>query len=146
MLSFVTHFVHVNSKLLSMVSESVPQPTTVNFDVGLSGFAPLPHIRKLFFTNLRGVVHTYKQGIGIEAIRQNHSIHIQALIQFLFNSHCSRSHSNSIPYNWDSIQIIPANFAIPCQFSYHSIKFLIPEIHSLHILVFTPSTHHSSNF
>ena len=85
-----------------MVSESVPQPTTVNFDVGLSGFAPLPHIRKLFFTNLRGVVHTYKQGIGIEAIRQNHSIHIhspEALIQFLFNALCSRSHSNSIPYS-----------------------------------------------
>ena len=55
-LSSMTHLVHVNSELQSMVSELVPEPTTANFDLGLSGLAPLPHIRKLFFTNLRGVV------------------------------------------------------------------------------------------
>ena len=30
------------------------KPTTANFDLGLFGLAPLSHIRKLFFTNLRG--------------------------------------------------------------------------------------------
>ena len=43
-----------------MVSESVPQSTTAKFDLGLSGLASLLHIRKLFFTNLQGVVHAYK--------------------------------------------------------------------------------------
>ena len=47
-LSSVMHFVHVNSELLSMVSESVPQPTTANFDLGLSGLVPLPQIQRLF--------------------------------------------------------------------------------------------------
>ena len=52
------HLVHVNSELQSMVSELVSQPTAANFDLGLSGLAPLPYIRKLFFTNLRGEVYT----------------------------------------------------------------------------------------
>ena len=43
-----------------MVSESVPQPTTVNFGLELSGLALLPHIRKLFLTNFQGVVYAYK--------------------------------------------------------------------------------------
>ena len=54
-----------------------------------------------------------QQGIGIEEISQNHSIHIhlaEALIQFLFNSLCSRSHSNSILYNWDSIHSNSSKF------------------------------------
>ena len=54
------HFVRINSELQSMVSESVPQPTTANFDLGLSGLASLPHIWKVFFTNLWGVVYAYK--------------------------------------------------------------------------------------
>ena len=40
--------------------ESVLQSTTSNFDLGLSGLAPLLHIWKLFFTNLWGVVYAYK--------------------------------------------------------------------------------------
>ena len=47
-LSSVTHFVHVNSVLQSMVSESAPQLTTANFDLGLSGIAPLSRIQNCF--------------------------------------------------------------------------------------------------
>ena len=38
-----------------MYGERVGSATNycTNFDFGLSGLAPLPHIRKLFFTNLR---------------------------------------------------------------------------------------------
>ena len=53
LLSSVTHFAHVNSELRSVVSGSLPLP---NFDLILSGLAPLQHTRKIFFTNFPGVV------------------------------------------------------------------------------------------
>ena len=53
--------------------------------------------------------------IGIEDKKQNPSIHIRSiqlkfLIQFPFNSLCSRSHSSSISYNWIQFTVNPSNF------------------------------------
>ena len=96
------------------------------------------------FTRLDLHCSSCNQGIGIEAIRQNHSIHIrssEALIQFLYNSLCSRSHSNSIPYNWDSIHNNSRQLCHSMSILHNSTPFpkqlLIPEFHSLHILVVT---------
>ena len=36
------------------------KPTTVNFDLGISGLAPLPHLQNLFFINFRDAVCAYK--------------------------------------------------------------------------------------
>ena len=62
-----------------------------------------------------------QQGIGIEDIRQNHSIHIhspEASIHFLFNAH-----SNSVPYNWDSIQINSSQLCHSMSTLYNFIPF-----------------------
>ena len=72
------------------------------------------------------ILWTSDQGIGIEEIRWKHSIHIhlaEAVIQFLFNSLCSRSHSNSIPYDWDSIHSNSSKFCHSISILHNSIPF-----------------------
>ena len=87
------------------------------------------------------------QGVGIEALEWNHSIHIHTLIihSFPVQFPTSRSHSNWIPHNSNSIQKSTQFPHKMCQIPYHlqfyTINFsaifgLSSSIHSLWTVVY----------
>ena len=49
-------------------------PTRVNLDLGLCELTPLPHIRKLFFTNLLGVFCAYKFNFELTILLSGQSV------------------------------------------------------------------------
>ena len=131
-------------EMLPVVSPYLQQYANLEAELdSLIAYVSLEHVTQFvsLATRITRWIHEYCHW-GYKAKSFNHIHSPEALIQFLFNALRARSHSNSIPYNWDSIQINSSQLCHSISILHNSIpfhlkQFLIPVIHILHILVFT---------